>query len=192
MKHKNVRYKKESKRGSTLIEVLVSILVLVLGALSVLGLQLRTLASTQTSAQRAIAANLISDLGERVRANSNRFNEIGTYETGWNDSPGTTDCTSAACAPNALAQYTIANWKTQVTASLPAAKAAVFLAPAESGVTGSNRRQLGVMVSWRMNERRKETDTNADFAAYTNVFKVEAGAVSCPTDRICHLMYVQL
>lgn len=191
MRHKNSQYKKNLVRGSTLIEVLVSILILVLGALSVLGLQLRTLVNTQTSAQRAIAANLISDLGERVRANSNRFNEISNYETGFAQTTPNAgiNCAANECTPAQLAQYTIANWKTRVNASLPAAQAEVFLAPDESGVAGGNRRQLGVMVSWRMNERSQDAD-------YINVFQVEAGAdanlVSCPANRICHLMYVQL
>lgn len=185
------------QRGITLLESLVAIVVMVLGVLGVLGVQLRTLADTQNSVSRAQAIRLIEDLSEHMKVNPNALGNLNSYVSSWNNTPTSTiDCTTAGCNAAALASYDIKQWKASVTNTLgngdkDIADANVFLVSDE---TGSNRRQLGVMISWRENERKKKdgtTDTN-----YASVFVPDstgtAAGVSCPTSRSCHLQYIQL
>ena len=53
---------KRHQRGITLIESLAAIVVMALGVLGILGVQMRTLADSQTSVRRAQAVRLIEKL----------------------------------------------------------------------------------------------------------------------------------
>ena len=53
------------QRGITLIESLVAIVIAALGILGIVGVQMRTLADTQTTVRRAQAIRLIEDLAGR-------------------------------------------------------------------------------------------------------------------------------
>ena len=59
------------QRGFSLIESLVAVVVMALGILGILGVQMRTLADTQTGVRRAQAIRLIEDLSERIKLNPN-------------------------------------------------------------------------------------------------------------------------
>ncbi len=185
------------QRGITLIESLVAIVVAALGVLGILGVQMRTLTDTQTSVRRAQAVRLIEDLGERMKVNPNALAILGNYASGWTASPPTAaaarDCSTSTCNATELAAYDVAEWKRAVQRLLPLGDANIFLAPGET-VT-ANRRQLGVMISWRENER----DTSAAYKNSIDATKALDGAgvvtegggnVTCPADRTCHLQYL--
>lgn len=63
------RTRARRQQGLTLLESLVAIVVLALGVLGMLGVQMRTLAETQTGVRRAQAVRLIEDLSERIKSN---------------------------------------------------------------------------------------------------------------------------
>ncbi len=63
-------------RGSTMMEVLVSVFVLSIGVLGVAGLQVTAKRSNFEATQRVTAAALAQDIIERMRSNSE---ELGTY-----------------------------------------------------------------------------------------------------------------
>jgi hypothetical protein len=85
--------------------------------------------------------------------------------------------------PAELVAYDLWAWRTLVRASLPATDVNIFLAAGET--VPEDRRQLGVMISWRENERDNDT-------AYKNPISTstDGGTVSCPADRTCHLQYI--
>ena len=183
------------QRGITLIESLVAIVVAALGVLGVVGAQLRTLSDTQTTVRRAQAIRLIEDLGERMHANPNALIVLPDYVSDFSDSPTAVDCESAACAPADLAARDIAVWKQNVAANLPLGSASVFLAPADT--VDGNRRQLGVMLAWRENERagtRTDQIDATQVRAADGTLSAGAGsatdAIACPAERICHLQYI--
>jgi type IV pilus assembly protein PilV len=82
-------------RGFTLIEVLIVLCLLSLGALSLLELQWRSLHATRQSALHGVAMQLAVDMAERLRAGA---------------------------APDAAEQ---AAWQAQVAAALPAGRALI-------------------------------------------------------------------
>ena len=174
------------QRGITLLESLVAIVVTALGILGILGVQMRTLTDTQTTVRRAQAIRLIEDLGERLKVHPNALNSLSSYTNGWNTtlaaSPAT-NCSTTACTHAQLASYDLWAWRRLVRDSLPAADVAVFLAAGES--TAENRRQLGVMISWRENER----DTGTTYTAPIST-SAGGGTVTCPANRTCHLQYL--
>lgn len=57
------------ERGSSLIEVLITLLVFAIGMLGMAALQLNALQGTSDSAQRSQATWILQDLAERIRAN---------------------------------------------------------------------------------------------------------------------------
>lgn len=171
------------QRGISLIESLVAIVVMALGILGILGVQMRTLADTQTSVRRAQAIHLIEDLGERMTVSPNALAILDSYLTDWNETPAAGDCTTSACSQAELAVYDLSEWKLAVTRTLPLGDANVFLAPGETA--DGNRRQLGVMISWRENERVEDADYKAGINAST-----DGGDVTCPDGRTCHLQYI--
>lgn len=174
------------QQGISLIESLVAIVVLSVGILGLIGFQLRTLADTQTSVKRAHAIKLIEDLSERLKVNPYPLSTtvVNNLVTGFGPVTGTIpNCETSACTSSQLAKFDIARWKDAVAATLPLGQASVFAVADETDP--QNRRQLGVMVSWRENEKTNDTD-------YKNVFAVDNTTATCPTDRICHLQYIQL
>lgn len=186
-----------SQRGISLLESLVSIVVMSMGILGILGVQMRTLADTQTGVRRAQAIRLIEDLSERMKVNPNALGNTPNYISGWGAvAAAPTDCKVSACQANELALYDIAQWKQSVTRTLPLADAIVFRSADEP--TAATQRQIGVMISWRESERRDGTTTEND--VYKGVFTPDSTAAApaaaapavCPADRICHLQYIQL
>lgn len=185
------------QRGISLIESLVAIVVMALGILGILGVQMRTLADTQTTVYRAQAIRLIEDLSERMKTNPNALGTINSYVSDFSDEPTPGDC-SDGCSQGDQATYDLALWKQAVKATLPLGQASVFLAPGET--VDANRRQLGVMLAWRENERNL---TDEEKAAYKDnldstkilvdgEWKAGAGDTVCPTGHTCHLQYLSV
>ncbi|MFC7206114.1 type IV pilus modification protein PilV [Comamonas endophytica] len=182
------------QRGVTLIESLVAIVVMALGVLGILGVQMRTLADTQTSVRRAQAVRLIEDLSERIRVNPNGLSLLASYAIDTPEpaaTPGATElaalrtlqasCTTSACSGAQLISRDRALWLATVQQTLPLGHARVFLVASED--TPVDRRQLGVMISWRENERTA--------AAGLQPPATSSGGVSCPAERSCHVQYIQ-
>ena len=189
----------QRERGFTLIESLVAIVVAALDILGILGVQMRALSDTNTASQRSQAIRLIEDLSERLKVNPNAEANVADYLIAWNTATDTSLsplapltpraavlCNAATCTGQQQARFDIREWKRAVELALGpgVADATVFEAVDETAAT--NRRQLGVMVSWRQNE--SAADTAATFA----ITSTDTGAAGCPTDRICQLQYIQL
>lgn len=173
------------QRGISLIESLVAIVVASLGILGILGVQMRTLADTQTGVRRAQAIRLVEDLSERMKVNPNALGNASSYLLSWSATPtAPADCKTAPCTSQQLAQYDLVQWRQSVVNQLPNSDVSVFAVPDET--VANNNRQLGVMVSWRENEKDSTT------AAVFKITATDTGAAACPADRICHLQYVQL
>lgn len=190
------RERKTLQKGITLLESLVAIVVMALGLLGIVGIQMRTLADTQTGVRRAQAVKLIEDLSERVRANPNAIGNATSYAVAWGSTLGTPPACAinsgfpaSSCTAAQLVTYDVDRWLRSVRANLPIGDAAVF-------VSGSDARQLGVMLAWRENERAREGDSASETSAYKSIFSVTgtstSGSVTCPAGKICHLQYINL
>lgn len=179
------------QRGISLIESLVAIVVMALGILGVLGVQMRTLADTQTGVRRAQAIRLIEDISERMKVNPSALANLTEYTFEFESTPTsyTPACNSAPCSNSDLAKDDMEVWRQIVKNTLPAADASIFIVEDEKADL-TNRRQLGVMISWRENEKTNDTDYKKPFDDATTAST--GGAATCPADRTCHLQYVQL
>ena len=182
------------QRGITLIESLVAIAVAALGILGILGVQMRTLSDTSTTVRRAQAIRLIEDLSERMRVHPNALGSIADYTANTGSLPtaqASPQCNASPCTHAQFAAYDLREWKRSVERALPQGEAVVFFAPGDN--TAGSRRQLGVLIRWRENER----DPVSGDTAYKNVLSTTDGTLGgtaaedafC-TGFTCHMQYI--
>lgn len=173
------------QRGLSLIEAMVSMVVLALGMMSLAGVQARLLVESRTTNARATAVGLIDDLTNRMLLNRDAA-LANSYALAWSATQAAQDCTTNPCTGAQLAQSDLNTWRASVLASLPSANVKVFQSPNDS-------RQIGIAIAWMPNESKAQGTTTANKAIYNNPFAITAAAngVDCPTNFICHLVYVQ-
>ena len=187
------------QRGITLIESLVALVVAALGILGIAGVQMRTLTDTGTTVRRAQAIRLIEDLAERMKVNPNALINIERYTSPYQEKAENLEvlrnCRETACSPDEQSSYDIHQWKTMVERSLPLGRASLFLAPGE--LEDSNRRQIGVIIAWRENERSDLSREDIDFTDASKMADGSGGFISwtdeenaCPEGYTCHLQYI--
>ena len=80
---------RRAQRGFTLIEILVTVVLISVGLLGIAALQLTTLRGNQESYVRSQANVLAGDILDRIRANPFAFRD-GLYETAFGDMGDTT------------------------------------------------------------------------------------------------------
>lgn len=115
-------------RGTTLIEVLISILIMSIGMLGIAALQAFSMSSSHTASFRSQAIVLVRDMADRMRANRIAVraaapNNYGTVP------PVRNNCRAAystvfvaapvACTPTKLAADDVWDWQNRVTQLLP-------------------------------------------------------------------------
>ena len=119
--------------GFTLLEVLVSIVVLSFGVLGVVGLQTAALKANKQARFQSSGVRLARELSDMMRGNKDVATSTGTANpylqslAAGAGGPGfTTDCTVAACGtPALMATYQISDWVARVQGELPGAQIVV-------------------------------------------------------------------
>jgi type IV pilus assembly protein PilV len=124
-------------QGFSLIEVLISIVILAFGVLAMGGLQLASLRSNQVSAYSSTAATLAKDYSEMMRSNFTVSN-IVTATAGVNPylfdtanagsytaTPAAALCKAATCTKAQVAVLHVADWAQRVKDQLPEGRAVV-------------------------------------------------------------------
>lgn len=90
-----------------MLELLVAVLVVAVGALGVAGLQLASIQNNRGAMQYSVTTSLVNDLVERMRANpdADYRTELGAAP------PPFHDCLANDCTSGQLAQFDLAVWK---------------------------------------------------------------------------------
>lgn len=100
----------KTQRGATLIEVLITALLLAIGLITTLGMQVKSKEGLYDATQRTIAANLAFDISERIR--SNRLARDSYYGVYGGSQMAQQVCTSVAtCTPAGLAAFDLYDWE---------------------------------------------------------------------------------
>lgn len=114
--------------GFSLVEVLVSLVIIGIGLLGLAKIQALAFASTTTSGLRSLAALEASGLASAMHANRNYWSALGpnfSYQFSGTAPPVSSDPTltgatcSSACAAGPLAAFDVQNWVTAVNQVLP-------------------------------------------------------------------------
>jgi len=125
--------------GFSLIEVLVSALILAIGLVGVAGLQAVSLKNNQSTFMRSQAAALAYDLADRMRANVPGAT-AGAYDP--SAAALSSGCnTVSGCTPVALAAHDIAEWNALIAAYLPLGQGFVCIDSTPNDGTGTGNPQ---------------------------------------------------
>lgn len=121
--------------GFSLLEVLVSIIVLTVGLLGASGMLLSAMRTTSESGNFSTAVNLARELSEKTRANkavSVKTTSDNSYLMEWKSGdsvPGTSTagatCISSDCTNAQLAAWDIKNWVERVNTALPGSRVTI-------------------------------------------------------------------
>ncbi|MGB5439075.1 MAG: type IV pilus modification protein PilV [Gammaproteobacteria bacterium] len=155
------------QHGLTMIEVLVTLIILSVGLLGLAGLQGVAKRSSHQAYQRTLATQLVDGIIERIRANPTA---AANYHTGTSsplggatrgESAPSPDCSSSTCTAAQMASYELWSWEQAIDGAtitediggvstkegglIVPAGCIVFAADAGKTNTG----KLSVILSWR-------------------------------------------
>jgi type IV pilus assembly protein PilV len=141
------------QRGTTLIEALITVLVIALAGLAYAALQVRGASHNASASWRSQATLMAAELTDRLRGNP-----VGVAAGSYNNltTPGTASaCTVAApCTPTQMATTDFARWRTSLGNLLPGGSGVVCLdsSPNDGSSTApacdGSGAQLAVKVFW--------------------------------------------
>ena len=116
------------RSGFSLIEVLVSILVLALGVIGAAGMQITAMRTTQQSGFQTLALQLAAEMADKMRANDNPMKKgranpflsvnYASATEGEPEAPGKL-CYTSECDAEELAAFEVYEWKKRVKTALP-------------------------------------------------------------------------
>nr|WP_314899215.1 type IV pilus modification protein PilV [uncultured Deefgea sp.] len=165
--------------GISLIEVMVSVMILGLGLLGLAALQARSVILNQSSYYRSIAADLSSDLSDRIRANRTPFLASTDADTPAPLPPDfslciqdTSNLDNVSCTNQAsgtqsyLVNTEMSNWNQYLRSQLPEATYTLTSATGQS--TGFFRYNL--TVTW-LDNRSKTSSVDTKLASYSTVIE---------------------
>lgn len=146
-------------RGFTLVEVLVSLVILSIGLLGIASLQLSSLRWNQGASARSQATLLAYDIVDRMRANQRAAN-IGEYDNAFGAVTGTAGSVS-------LADKT--RWKALLSQTLPSGDGSIVRT-----VTGTTTTTFQITIRWddrhgAVNSEQATLDPNVTFVLDTQI-----------------------
>lgn len=185
-----------AQKGATLIEILISILLLSLGMMAVAGMQAYSIAAQKNAIYRSIASNMANELAEFIRLNPAGLN-AGNYNIAFMSlqipgAPAVTACPGVANAATApaeypfcnsaanLAAYDITNMQGRVRANLPVGGVQVVA----NVVAAPARSTADIWITWQEPGLFAAAEGNAD--------NCSAAARALATLPRCFYMRVQL
>lgn len=130
------------QNGFTLLEVLVSMVVLALGLLGYAGLQMASIKNSSSAYQRSQATVLASDIIDRMRVNRGEA-VAGNYAT---------SIGAAAAVGASVASQDVAEWKTLIGNALPGG---------DGAITVDANGNVLVQIQW-VDKRDRSVGTNAN------------------------------
>lgn len=101
------------QKGVGLIEVLIAILILSIGAVGLVSLQIKAKRMSYESVQRSVATSLARDIIERMRQNPGQLagyvvDDLGASSISSEPSP---NCRTSICTPTELAAHDLWEWE---------------------------------------------------------------------------------
>lgn len=153
-------------RGFSLLEILVTLLIVSFALLGAAGLQLRAIRTGQGNQFRTQAILLASDMSERMDANKAAA-KAGSYAVAQTSTvTAASSCYSATCgSPSALATADIYEWEYAITHSTPPLPGASWSIVANGSNSGNPVYQI--TISWvdrRSDAKYSDTNTGETFS----------------------------
>jgi type IV pilus assembly protein PilV len=121
-----MRSNRARNSGFSLLEVLIAVVILAIGAIGIASLQLTSSVYNESSLHRSQASGLARELVERMRANQSRA-KSGDYDFSVLPSGLTQNCegSSANCSSVEMVSHDLRVWSSRVAFLLPGGSASV-------------------------------------------------------------------
>jgi type IV pilus assembly protein PilV len=153
--------RKNKEQGFSMLEVLVTLIIILLGVLGMAGMQMLAINNTQIARTNSLAAILTSSFVANMQTNAQYWSTYtrsgtatGVSQPGVSPVSGsttvlsdsvlnglTTNCVSSTCSQDQLAAYDLKNWGANVATLLPAATGTV-------SCNGATPNVCTVSVTW--------------------------------------------
>jgi type IV pilus assembly protein PilV len=148
------------QRGFSMVEVLVSVVLIAIGLLGSASLQALSMNNTSVARYRSLATIKSDSLAATMHANAgywqntalvpvtiaNGFSITGSVVSDPTLDVQATDCSSAACTPVQMAGYDLKQWGAEIASLLPAGTGNVKCA-----LVGTNPITCVITISWTEN-----------------------------------------
>jgi type IV pilus assembly protein PilV len=130
---------KQKRRGFSLVETMVALVVMAIGMLGIVGLFVVSFKSGSTAINRVNAVNLAAELADRIRANR----LAGAAYAGGS---ANNSCmgSSAKCSADEMAAYDLFGWRDALSHTLPGSPSATVTVTAGSGTTNN----YTILIQW--------------------------------------------
>ncbi len=152
-------HSKGRQLGFSMIEILVTLVIIAIALLGTVGLQLYAMRGNQSSQFRTQAIFLASDMSERMEANKAQAIN-GAYILAQTQAAPTlsTACSTGICTPSALATYDLNQWGNSVANLLPQASWQI------TQTTAGNPSTYSILISWTERSTDKTTHVAETFS----------------------------
>lgn len=181
---------RKAQRGSSLLEVLISILLMSFGMLALAGMQAYSVAAQKNAANRAIASALANELAEVIRLNPAGLSagnyDVAMMTTGF--PPAQASCAFPNCTtPALLAASDLTTFQNRVRGLLP-------LGGVEVSRPGASATQANIWILWEEASVLDNTRqvSGVDTSAELTSDNCSATAKALATLPRCFYMKVQL
>lgn len=147
-------YLKKRCAGTSLIEVMVTVVILAISLIGIAGLQIFGVRHNHSAYLRSQSTILAYDIFDRMRANRTISATTNAYLLNFGDyvPPASTDCSddSQTCTPLEIARYDMAQWTQAVAGVMPDGEAQIQVQDLP------DRRIYTISLKWR--DRRDTND----------------------------------
>jgi type IV pilus assembly protein PilV len=145
-----------NNQGFTLIEVLITVVVLAVGLLGLAGLQTTSLKHNQTAYFRSQATQMAYDMADRIRANHDEAKKGGASAYVVGSATAHAGCsTLVGCTATKMAENDLFEWLATLQAALPGGDAV--------GTVTYNAALFSIQVQWDDNRDNNIDDADPSF-----------------------------
>lgn len=151
--------------GFSMLEILVTLIILALGLLGTAALQAQSMRTAQGGQYRSQAVLLAADIGERMEANKTGATEGAYVLSAGETTNSTRDCAGEPCNADDLALFDLETWQNNVSDALPGASWEIVRTVA------GNPSIYSIAVTWvdRRSDTTYETAGIGETFSYTTV-----------------------
>jgi len=152
------------QRGFSMIEILITLVLVAIAMLGTAGLQLNALRLNKGSQSRTQAIFLTSDMVERMEANKAAA-VTGNYALTLASAPSAAgiNCATAACDPANLAAWDLSQWGQTIANLLPQASWSI------TQTTAGNPSTYSIVINWIDRSDAKTTTSGTIVDSHTAI-----------------------
>lgn len=144
-----MRKSKTIQQGFSMIEVLITVLIMVVGLLGVAAMQMLNIKTVNNTQYRSVATLHAYDMAERMRSNKDGVND-GAYEFSARPSGSAPASCAGGCSVSALATWDAYDWNDSIRSYNSPSNADL---PNGSGIVEADGNFYNITVSWQEQSR---------------------------------------